>query len=271
MSRSVAVAAAAASMLALTACTASGPAADPIDLAVLPHDPVFDYQLGGGYPPADDVTVVVRDRTDAPESGLYSICYINAFQTQPGELDDWPSDAVLVDDSGLPVRDPHWPDEALLDISSPAGKEIVVATVGDWIRGCAADGFDAVEFDNLDSFTRADGRIAIDDGVEVAARLVTVAHSAGLSAGQKNAAEFAAMLREEAHFDFAVSEECAAYDECSAYVETYGTGVLNIEYTDNLARPFTEVCADADTPPSTILRDRDLATPAEPAHRREVC
>lgn len=258
-------------MLALTACTASGPAADPIDLAVLPHDAVFDYQLGGGYPPADDVTVVVRDRTDAPESGLYSICYINAFQTQPGELDDWPSDAVLVDDSGLPVRDPDWPDEALLDVSSPAGQEIVVATVGDWIRGCAADGFDAVEFDNLDSFTRSGGRITVDDGVEVAARLVAVAHSAGLSAGQKNAAEFAAMLREEAHFDFAVSEECAAYDECSAYVETYGTGVLNIEYTDNLPRPFTEVCAYADTPPSTILRDRDLATPAEPAHRREVC
>ena len=271
MRRSFGGAAAAATILALTACAASGPAADPADLAVLPHDAVFDYQLGGGYPPADDVTVVVRDRRDAPETDLYSICYVNAFQTQPDELDDWPPDAVLVDDSGLPVRDSDWPDEALLDISSPAGQKIVVATVGDWIRQCAADGFDAVEFDNLDSFTRSDGRISVDDGIDVAASLVAIAHADGLSAGQKNAAEFAAVLREEAHFDFAVSEECAAYDECSAYVETYGTGVLNIEYTDNLPRPFAEVCADADSPPATILRDRDLATPDDPAHRREAC
>lgn len=271
MRRSFAVAAAAASVLALAACMASGPAADPTDLADLPRDATFDYQLGGGYPPADDVTVVVRDRSDTPEDGLYSICYLNAFQTQPDELGDWPSDAVLVDDSGLPVRDPDWPDEALLDIASPAGQKIVVTTVGEWIRQCAADGFDAVEFDNLDSFTRAGGRISVDDGIDVAAKLVAIAHAAGLSAGQKNAAEFATAFHDEADFDFAVSEECAAYDECSAYVETYGTDVLSIEYTDNLPRPFPKVCADADSPPSTILRDRDLATPTDPAHRRETC
>ena len=30
------------------------------------------------------MTVVVRDSTDMPEPGLYSICYVNGFQTQPG-------------------------------------------------------------------------------------------------------------------------------------------------------------------------------------------
>ncbi len=258
-------------MIALAACTASVPTADPTDFAASLDGATFDYQLGGGYAPAGDVTVVVRDRSDVPAAGLLSICYINAFQTQPDELEDWPSDAVLVDDSGLPVRDPDWPDEALLDISSPTGREIVVATVGEWIRQCAEDGFDAVEFDNLDSFTRADGRISVDDGMEVAASLVSIAHAAGLGAGQKNAAEFAVAFRDQAGFDFAVSEECAAYDECSAYVETYGAGVLNIEYTDNLPRPFAEVCTDADSPPATILRDRALATPADPAYVRESC
>lgn len=271
MRRTIGGATAAGTLLALAACSASGLTADPTDFAVLPHDGTFDYQLGGAYPPADDVTVVVRDRSDEPEDDLYSICYLNAFQTQPDELGDWPSDAVLVDDSGLPVRDPDWPDEALLDISSPAGQKIVVTTVGEWIRQCAAAGFDAVEFDNLDSFTRAGGRIPVDDGIDVAAKLVAIAHAAGLSAGQKNAAEFAATFHDKADFDFAVSEECAAYDECSAYVETHGTGVLNIEYTDNLPRPFTEMCADTDSPPSTILRDRALATPTDPAHRRETC
>lgn len=258
-------------MIALAACTASAPSADRGELAQFLDGGTFDYQLAGGYPPAADVTVVVRDRNDAPEAGLHSICYINAFQTQPDELDDWPADAVLVDAAGMPVRDPDWPDEALLDISSREGQKIVVATVGEWIRQCAADGFDAVELDNLDSFTRSGGRMTVADAIDVAASLVAVAHAEGLDAGQKNAAEFASTFHDHADFDFAVSEECAAYDECSVYVETYGAGVLNIEYTDNLPRSFAEVCADADTPPSTILRDRALVTPADPAYRRETC
>ena len=36
-----------------------------------------------------------RDRSDDPAEGLYSICYVNGFQTQPGELDTWPDDLVL--------------------------------------------------------------------------------------------------------------------------------------------------------------------------------
>lgn len=40
------------------------------------------------------MTVVVRDSTDMPEPGLYSICYVNGFQTQPGA--EWPVE-LLVD------------------------------------------------------------------------------------------------------------------------------------------------------------------------------
>jgi hypothetical protein len=269
--RFVGGAAVVATMIALAACAASVPPAEQDDFAVLLGDGTFDYQLGGAYPPAEDVSVVVRDRSDAPEADVHSICYINAFQTQPDEFEDWPADAVLADGAGLPVRDPDWPDEALLDISTPAGKEIVIDTVGGWVSRCASDGFEGVEFDNLDSFTRSGGRISVDDAMDVAASLVAIAHAEGLAAGQKNAAEFAATFKDHAGFDFAVSEECAAFDECSAYVDAYGTAVLNIEYTDNLPRPFAEVCADADSPPATILRDRALTTPADGAHVRETC
>lgn len=271
MKKFVGGAALAVTMIALTSCAASVPPAEQDDFAVLLEDGTFDYQLGGVYPPAEDVSIVVRDRSDAPDADVHSICYLNAFQTQPDELEDWPADAVLVDGAGLPVRDPDWPDEALLDISTAAGKEIVVDTVGEWVRECSADGFEAVEFDNLDSFTRSGGRISVDDAIEVAGSLVAVAHAEGLTAGQKNAAELAATFKEQADFDFAVSEECAAYDECAAYVDTYGAAVLNIEYTDNLPRPFTEVCADAGSPPATILRDRALTTPVDGAHVRETC
>ncbi len=101
--------------------------------------------------------------------------------------------------------------------------------------------------------------------------LVEVAHGAGLAAGQKNAAEFAERLHAEAGFDFAVVEECAAYDECGAYTEVYGDAVLDIEYTDELPRSFEEMCADPDSPASMVLRDRDLTTPDDPAHVFELC
>ena len=50
----------------------------------------FDYQLGGAYTPPSGTVTVVRDRTAAIAAGLYNICYINAFQTQPDKADtDW--------------------------------------------------------------------------------------------------------------------------------------------------------------------------------------
>src|SRR5690606_24638737 len=46
----------------------------------------LDYQLGGAYDVADDVTVVVRDREAPPAGVVLDVCYVNAFQTQPGDL-----------------------------------------------------------------------------------------------------------------------------------------------------------------------------------------
>ncbi len=78
-------------------------------------------------------------------------------------------------------------------------------------------------------------------------------------------------LHARAGFDFAVVEECAAYEECSAYTEVYGDHVLAIDYTDNLPRPWDEVCADPETPASVVLRDRDLVTPDDPEYVFETC
>ena len=48
-----------------------------------PTEGRFDYQLGGAYPLPAGVTVVVRDRQDAPAANAYSICYVNGFQASP--------------------------------------------------------------------------------------------------------------------------------------------------------------------------------------------
>lgn len=229
-----------------------------------------DYQLGGPYQPPARVSIVARDRTAAAPDGPYAICYLNAFQTQPGELDQWPAEVLLRDPEGAPVSDPEWPDEVLLDTRTAAQRAAIRDHVGNWIQGCAQSGYDAVEFDNLDTYTRSGGSLRRDDAVALARELVTVAHGAGLAAAQKNAAEDATAFR-AAGFDFAVAEECAAYQECAGYTAVYGGRVVDIEYTDNLPRSFEEMCADPSTPKSVVLRDRDLVTPSSPAYHFQLC
>ena len=252
-------------VFALAACTAlPAPPAEgtgsSADVALPPTGALPDYQLGGAYDPPEGVGIVGRDRSAEPAAGLYSVCYVNGFQTQPGELDAWPDDLLLRDGDEV-VFDPDWPDEALLDTGSAAQRSRIAEIVIPWIEGCADSGFQAVEFDNLDSFSRSGGALSLDANLALAELLVDAAHGVGLAAGQKNAAEHADVLKERAGFDFAVTEECAAYAECGAYTAVYGAHVIDIEYTDQLPRPFTEMCADPDAPASTVLRDRDLVTP----------
>lgn len=254
--------------LALTACTSIEIVPTRTDYTVPPANAALDYQLGGAYDPPAGVEIVARDRGADPAEGKYNVCYVNAFQTQPGELDLWPDDLFLHDNSGELAHDPDWPDEVIVDTRRA---DEVVAIVAPWIRGCADAGFDAVEFDNLDTYTRTGGALTRDDNLALARDLVQVAHDAGLAAGQKNAAEDAALLRDKAGFDFAVAEECVAYDECDAYTAVYGDNVLAIEYPDTLTTPWNEVCADADRPRSIVLRDRDLVTPDDPDYVFETC
>lgn len=237
--------------------------------AALPADAVPDYQLGGGYDPAPGVTVVARDSTDDPAPGLYSICYVNGFQTQPGA--EWPDELLLHEASGALLVDPGWPDEHLFDLSTAANRDAVARMLVPTIEGCAADGFQAVEFDNLDSYTRSHDAFTLDDAVAFATQLVASAHAVGLAAGQKNTSELGQRGRDEIGFDFAVTEECHRFDECAAYTDVFGDQVIDIEYTDDLRGSFAEVCADPQTPHATVLRDRDLAPAGDPGHVDDNC
>ncbi|WP_339566711.1 endo alpha-1,4 polygalactosaminidase [Pseudokineococcus sp. 1T1Z-3] len=225
----------------------------------------FDYQLGGPYPPAPGVRVVVRDRTEPPAGVGYDVCYVNGFQTQPGEsaalLREHPDLVLHV--GGKPLVDPGWPDEYLFDTSTPARRAALVELVRPWVHGCADDGYDAVEIDNLDSFTRSSGRLSADDNLALAADYAALAHDAGLAIGQKNTAEETARVR-AAGYDFAVTESCVEFEECGTYLAHYDV-VLDVEYVDELgADAFPAACADPDRPSSMVLRDHDLLTPGEP-------
>lgn len=228
-----------------------------------------DYQLGTAYPPDDAVKILVRDRTAAPVDGLYNICYLNAFQSQPGEEQAWEDAGLLLVDGGSPVVDEEW-DEALLDTSTPEKRKAVAEVVGDWIDGCADAGFAAVEFDNLDSYLRSDGLLTVEDNLALAELLVDRAHRAGLAAGQKNAAELVDRAR-SLGFDFAVAEECQEYDECDAYTDAYGRGVVQVEYADQPETNLAESCATRGDEISIVRRDRDLVAPGEDGYLAQWC
>lgn len=221
-----------------------------------PAGGIADYQLGGSYRPASGVTIVTRDSTGWPAKDIYSICYVNGFQTQPGAK--WPSHLILHTSSGKPLVDPGWPDEHIIDISSGAKRTAAAKRLGPTIDRCAARGFRGIEFDNLDSYTRSHKALTLSDAIQFATLLVARAHADGLAAAQKNTTELGTRGRTVIAFDFAVAEECDQYSECGYYTGVYGKHVIDVEYTDELRRPFESFCASKTRPASAILRDRDL-------------
>ncbi len=221
----------------------------------------LDYQLGGGYP-NPRVGIVVRDRTDEPSSGHYSICYLNGFQTQPDATDWW---RTTHPDLLLGITDTSW-DEELLDISSAAKRARIVAVIEPWIADCATKGFDAVEFDNLDSYTRSNGRLTADDAVAMIALLSAAAHRHHLPVAQKNAVELVSR-RTEIGTDFVIAEQCGTWDECAGYVAGYGELVWDVEYD---APGLTAACSQLPRW-AVVRRDLDLTAAGESTHVFEQC
>jgi hypothetical protein len=247
----------------------SGPtnpgAGTPATAVTLPPEGTgFDYQLGGAYSPPEGTGIVVRDSTAEPEPGIYSVCYVNGFQTQPGEDEEW-DDLVLVVD-GEAVVDPDWPDEVLLDSGSETQRQEIAERLAPVITGCAEAGFDAVEFDNLDSYTRSRGALTLEDNLELARLLGDEARNLGLAVAQKNTPEAGAQSADL--FDFAITEDCGAFDECDAYSDAYAV-VLDIEYATG--EEFADLCAAGAVPATAIRRDLGLVAASAEGYEFERC
>nr|WP_246304907.1 endo alpha-1,4 polygalactosaminidase [Nocardioides thalensis] len=213
----------------------------------------MDYQLGGpwdGVP--DEVGIVVRDRRAKPLAGRHNVCYVNGFQTQPDEKRFWRKHWRLVlKKDGRPVTDEAW-GEWLLDLRTPSKRRALARVVGRWTERCAADGFDSVEYDNLDSFTRSRQLLERRHATAFARLLVRRAHRAGLLAAQKNLAGFDGTT---IGFDFAIAEECGQWRECGRYAASYGDQVLAVEYRN---RAFRRTCKRYGDQWPVVRRDRNL-------------
>lgn len=277
-------------MTSLTAGTAGAATSDlvtaspSIELAPpMPPPPhaLFDYQIGGDYPLPAGVTVVSRDwfSGNAPDDA-YAICYVNAFQTQddeddvdrPDERSNWPADLVLT----ALGEDPNWGGEYLIDISTAERRAQAAAWMAPMIATCAAKGFKAVEFDNLDSWTRFDetpmaGQVPFgrDDAIAYAELLADLAHTNGLAAGQKNTVELEReVARDRIGFDFVIAEECGTWDECQGYIDVYDDHVIAVEYELD---DFLDTCTRFGDRISVVLRDMDVSRSDGPDYRYAQC
>lgn len=242
-------------------------------LVFLPTTGGYDPQLGGAYLPPAGVQTVSRDRLSPPAAGLYSICYFNAFQTQAEETAWWTlhhADLLLRGQDGKFVEDPNWPGEFLLDTSIGEKRQMILDVIDPWITKCAEDGFNAIEPDNLDSWTRSSGLLEMNDNLAMARLISDRAHNLGLAVAQKNNPEIGAAGKSLGGFDFAIAEECEVNDECEDYTSVYGQ-VLEIEYIDNSRKFFTLACSKRSGQIPIVYRDRGLVTPGEPNYHFEMC
>jgi hypothetical protein len=256
-------------VLALPVLAAPPASSTPSEPVLPTANAKWDYQIGKPYAPRKGVTVVSRDRTAAPLTDTYNFCYVNAYQTQPDEVRRWKNHhrrLLLKKASGGYVVDSYW-GEILFDISTAKKRKALASIVNGWISGCADDGFQAIEPDNLDSWTRSGGRLTRDDAFAFASLLIDHSHASGLAIGQKNAAGQAARGR-SAGFDFAVAEECGRYKECNVYTKAYGDQVYVIEYR---SQDFTYSCDRWGDTLSIILRDRNVTAPGSKKYVYRSC
>ncbi|MER7167673.1 endo alpha-1,4 polygalactosaminidase [Micromonospora sp. NPDC000207] len=235
-----------------------------------PGNARFDYQIGRPYPPASGVRVVSRDMEASPAPGLYNICYVNAFQAQPGAESWWKNnhpELLLRDARGNLVVDEGW-NELMFDFSTAAKRTALTRIVGGWIDQCARKGFKAIEPDNLDSYLRSKGLLTHSQAVAYATSLASYAHGKGLAVAQKNLAELTTAEARRIGFDFAVAEECATWNECDAYTRTYGDRVIVIEYTRS---SFDKACRSHGSTLSVVLRDLNVTAPGSGSYVSKAC
>jgi hypothetical protein len=207
--------------------------------------PVYDVD---GFTTTAAQVAALHDR------GVRVICYINV-----GAWEDFRPDADAFP-AGILGNGNGWEGERQLDIRALDVIEPLMAARFDM---CADKGFDAVEPDNMDAYVNDSGfPVTYDDQLAFNRMIADLAHERGLAVGLKNDLDQIPDLVDD--FDFAVNEECAAYDECAAlspFIEA-GKAVFHTEY---------ELATEEFCPVTQPLRLSSLLKDWELTAWRETC
>lgn len=187
-------------------------------------------------------------------SGRKVICYFSA-----GSRENWRPDANLFPPGAIGNPLAGWQGETWLDVRDPTVRLIMEARIElAYQKGC-----DGVEPDNVDGYQNNTGfGLTMADQTDYDRFLATEAHARGLSVGLKNALGLVNTLH--ADFDWALNEECLAYNECNRLQPFLNDGkaVFHTEYVNSRAQgpaKAQQVCADPRRAGfSTLIKTWDL-------------
>jgi hypothetical protein len=185
------------------------------------------YEVDGFETPARTVAKLHRQRRKA-------VCYLDvgAWESYRPDADRFPPSVLGEVYSGYP--DERWLDVRRIDLLAPI--------LRDRFDLCARKGFDAVEPDNLAGYENETGfPLGGRDQLRFNRWIAREVHRRGMSVALKNdPAQVEALV---GNFDFAVVEECFAFEECEMFSPFVAAGkaVFVAEYE----KPLTSVCAEA--------------------------
>lgn len=176
----------------------------------------WQWQLSGKINTGYNVDVYDVDAVETPASpvrklhgkGSKVVCYISA-----GSWENWRPDAGKFPNSVKGRNLDGWKGEKWLDIRRINTLRPIMEHR---MNVCKKKGFDAVEPDNIDGYTNKSGfKLTYNQQLAYNRMLAQIAHKRGLSIALKNdTAQVKKLVR---YFDFAVVEECFAYNECGRY------------------------------------------------------
>jgi len=178
------------------------------------------------------------DDTDAVNAlhgiGAHTICYVDAGTDESFRPDhqayvnfDAACGGCLLGKPLSGFRNERW-----VNIDNNQGQRtFLLATIGARVDRCRADGFDAVEFDNVDAYTNDTG-LPFSESAQLLfdTALANLAHGKGLRVGLKNdLAQIGELLP---YFDFAINEQCQQFNECATLDPFVSAGkpVFQVEY-----------------------------------------
>jgi hypothetical protein len=217
----------------------TAPAGTTAAWPALPRGATLHIQFAGTLDKAVDATVYEIDGQNSTRATVRSlrragrqvVCYLSA-----GSTESYRPDAKAFPKSVVGKPMDGWPDERWLDVRRTS---VLVPIMAKRVADCAAKGFGAVEFDNVDGYVNDTGfPITRAQQIKYDRAMAALAHRYRLAAVLKNAPELVPAL--VSRFDAALVEQCAEYDECAAFrpFVRAGKAVWDLEYTV----PYTRAC-----------------------------
>jgi len=210
----------------------------PASYWIPPANTSWDWQLATPIDPSADVMMYDIDMFANDASVIASlhaqgrkvICYVSV-----GSWENWRPDAASFPATVRGSVYKGFPDERWLDIRA---WNILGPIMTARFTLAKSKGCDGIEPDNVDGYDTTAHEssgfpLTYDDQIAYNTQIANLAHSLGMSIGLKNDINQAQAL--EPVFDWALSEECFQYNECSFFAPftQAGKAVFEVEY--NLA------------------------------------